>query len=1020
MFQQHISRQQQPQLRIINTFQYLESGGFPPQRQDLDYSIYCPYLLRTYDISELTSLSSTKAKIDIVSRYRNFDVEAILKEMKKGLKLRNLIKDHDLLGASQDISAGTSSTNKIAEEKYVKQLLELIEIVVGLIRPIYSSKSFTHQRYSTLNSNDLEYFLPVALFEWDIFDEIGSDVVHILIETYKHRIPSDVKSRIQETLFSLCELGPHHSPSVRTNLAKHNILAGLAVRITLKSCSDLVTFIDGVLTTKPAWLIAQLIPQTQIMSQLQSRIMETLENKLNQRPRLTQTDLSILLRVICGFASVLNIHYKLQELQLCLKVVTFATSERLVKLCLCFILICSEMLFNNGLKNNVEQALRYLIKSEHFHLFLLFAVYFNKSQTTEIREICNALLGLDVIIPPKGFAELQKIFNHNLITDEFLAKRALLLEPSTFSNLGITTDRESLSLRCFYYLLKAKVFHYNNVDIRNWIHRQILYATTPIHESMGPLLQRYAESILERDEKNPRNWSPITKIPEQNLVLLFQDEMIEIKPAHVLMLMYALYFNNGVHSLVLNNHNIQIPVDRQAYSTDSMENIPIRRILNYAETSDKGKAYREIYPELLSLVASNYPEAFDIASFLITEDRWKTRIWKRSKIQKLDYQKIVDHNIQAVIPRWLDEPEETLAVFNKLESIPPSDLSLSSRTIISSALPRILDPRTDERIVNSFTKIWDILNCVNQNELASLTINALRVGTEEGPNYREIEMEEFTQSVFLLNPIAILNLEPQVFRCPHIYRIVLQIITFYLIGSRHRFHKEYFFGNPHFKNTFTEKNFETFLDLQDCTIILMLLRGCLYNPIEDSQKMGVLDEIRTLTCNFLHQVFIENSKLQKLVIYQGFEHELVPIIVDRVESMHVCIDYLQELITNKDNKVRNFGLILASWICKKWPLSSTLYLAKNVIIPIIRDLVRNIIPTDINQTFFEIYRAAARIAKIFPPLKDEIQIILDEPSPFMVLQKDSSELRNQLSELIQRLYEELKSTRIEDNMEIDS
>ncbi|CAG8446795.1 2885_t:CDS:10 [Ambispora leptoticha] len=975
MFQQHIPRQQQPQLRIINTFQYLESGAHPPLRQDLDYSIYCPYLLRTYDISDLSSLQSTKAKIDVVSRYRNFDVDSILKEMKKGLKLRNLIKDHDLVvGTNQDINVGNSSMNKTAEEKYVKQLLELIEIVVGFIRPTYSSKSFTHQRYSTLNSNDLEYFLPVALFEWDIFDEIDADanikeidlkeivqaltlysngnnlikilvannppifmeVVNILIEAYKHRIPSDVKSRIQETLFALCELGPHHSPSVRTNLAKHNILAGLAVRITLKFCSDLVTFIDGVLITKPAWLIAQLIPQTQVMNQLQSRIMETLENKLNQRPRLTQTDLSILLRVICGFASVLNIHYKLPELQLCLKVVTIATSERLVKLCLCFILICSEMLFNHGLKNSVEQALQYLSKSEHFHLFLLFAVCFNKSQTTEIREICNALLGMEHCFTnyhltihhtnqaSKGFAELQKIFKHNLITDEFLAKRALLLEPSTFSNLGIPTDRESLSLWCFYNLLKGKVFHYNNVDIRNWIHRQILYATTPIHESMGPLLQRYAESILERDEKNPRNWSPITKIPEQNLVSLFQDEMLEIKPAHVLMLMYALYFNNGVHSFVLNNHNIQIPIDRQAYSTNSMENIPIRRILNYAETFDKGKAYREIYPELLSLVASNYPETFDIASFLTTEDRWKTRIWKRSKVQKLDYQKAVDHNIQAVMPRWLDEPEETLAVFNKLESIPPSDLALSSRTIISNVLPRILDPRTDERIVNSFTKIWDILNCVNQNELASLTINALRSGTEEG----EIEMEEFSQSVFLLNPIAILNLEPQVFRCPPIYRIVLQIITFYLIGSRHRFHKEYLFGNPHFKNTFTEKNFETFLDLQDCTIILMLLRGCLFNPIEDSQKMGVLDEIRTLTCNFLHQVFIENSKLQKLVIYQGFEHELVPIIVDRVESMH--------------------------------------------------------------------------------------------PSPFKVLQKDSSELRNQLSENIQKLYEELKSTRIEDNMEIDS
>jgi hypothetical protein len=52
-----------------------------------------------------------------------------------------------------------------------------------------------------------------------------------------------------------------------------------------------------------------------------------------------------------------------------------------------------------------------------------------------------------------------------------------------------------------------------------------------------------------------------------------------------------------------------------------MESIPVRRILIEAEKCDNGLAYRNVYPELLGLVASNYPEIFDIENLLAEEDR---------------------------------------------------------------------------------------------------------------------------------------------------------------------------------------------------------------------------------------------------------------------------------------------------------------------------------------------------------------------------------------------------------------
>ncbi|KAG9295808.1 hypothetical protein G9A89_009037 [Geosiphon pyriformis] len=1074
----------------LNTFHYIECGGNPSQRPDLDYSLFLPYLWRTYDLAELSFLSHILAFYS-PSQYRAIDVSKLINEIKKELKKKKAFSfDEDLSKESGQTLLDVGSPYMKVEQSIDEEMRSRAFIYFDLVEFVFFTRRFYEPNsgikatqtmaalasqfprlYQTIHLRELEHIFPIAVFELDLFGHLGDigggeielkdivravpflmtadnlirslvannpsifiEVVNLLVDAYARRIPLEVKIRIQEMLYTLCELGPRHAPTVRSIITKHNILAGLAVKIALKFCGDLVTFIDGALTTKPNWLNTQLLSQPQVVGMLQSRLFEILEKKLGEYPHPNQIDLSILLRIICGFAGVLNVQYKLTELQMCLSIIAYAKSERLVKLCLCFLLVCSEMLFCysqvrmpsitlDALKQIVEQALRQLIRSEHSHLFLLFAVYFNTGQMNEIRDICQATVGMEIKIPNDGLEELRKIFTRNLFSNEFLAQRALSLEPSTFSNLGVSSDPEHLSLKCFYHLLKAKVFHNSNMDIRDWMTRQICGATIPVHERMGPLLQRYAESILDRDEKNPRQFSPITKIPEKELIRLFQEEMLEVTPAHVLMLMYVLYYNNRVEQLAATG--FEISTDRQAYSAELMENIAIRRILSFAEMCGEGKAYREIYPELLILVATNYPEVFDIASFLEDEDRWKTKIWKHSKAEKLLFKQVIEQNVKAVMPHWLDKPEEALAVLIKLETIPPSDLYLSSRTIISSSLPRLLDLRSDKRILDSFVVIWEKLNHVNPHELAAMTLDALRIRAEEG------EIEEYPQPLFLLNPVAFLNIEPHIFRCPPIYRIVIQILNFYLIGSRHRFQKDYHFGSPHLKKEFSEKHLRTFLDLQDCTMLLMLLRGCESTNWEDSQSF-VLDEIRTLTCNYLHQVFIENSRLHKLVIYQGFDHKLLPIVVERVESMHVCMDYVPELVRHQDPETRNFGILIGSYICQKWPLRVTFAIAKDVMMPIMQDLITHIQPVEINETLHEIYRAAVRIAKVFPVLKKEVINILKDSqkifsrnidkSPYTNVLRDTTEMHRKiidLRELLQEFLEEVEtipSTRSIDEM----
>lgn len=109
-------------------------------------------------------------------------------------------------------------------------------------------------------------------------------------------------------------------------------------------------------------------------------------------------------------------------------------------------------------------TLRKLTKSEHSQLFMLIALYINTRQYREIEEIVSATLGTEVLLrmindstifsisfltiiltadsylidfSTNPWKQLEAIFVSDLFPDESLAQGALLLDPSTFSGLGV-------------------------------------------------------------------------------------------------------------------------------------------------------------------------------------------------------------------------------------------------------------------------------------------------------------------------------------------------------------------------------------------------------------------------------------------------------------------------------------------------------------------------------------------------------------------------------------------------------
>ena len=110
----------------------------------------------------------------------------------------------------------------------------------------------------------------------------------------------------------------------------------------------------------------------------------------------------------------------------------------------------------------------------------------------------------------------------------------------------------------------------------------------------------------------------------------------------------------------------------------------------------------------------------------------------------------------------------------------------------------------------------------------------------------------------------------------------------------------------------------------------------------------MIEEIRIEVCRFLHQLFIESPLLIKLVHFQGYSPELLPVTVDGVPSMRtyfpssppssfrtlrltfaspllsrtdICLEFVPELLAQPQVEKQIFAIQLAGYLIEKYPLT---------------------------------------------------------------------------------------------------
>lgn len=118
---------------------------------------------------------------------------------------------------------------------------------------------------------------------------------------------------------------------------------------------------------------------------------------------------------------------------------------------------------------------------------------------------------------------------------------------------------------------------------------------------------------------------------------------------------------------------------------------------------------------------------------------------------------------------------------------------------------------------------------------------------------------------------------------PPLYGALLEILNGFASASRQQLNASL---QHHEEGSPAREGITKLVLAQDCALAQLVIEVCASGNAE----------IRSISCGFLHQLWIAQPSTLHLLHHQGYPADAVPVLVEHVPSMHVCIDFLPALL----------------------------------------------------------------------------------------------------------------------------
>uniref|UniRef100_A0A0B7A8V5 Integrator complex subunit 2 n=1 Tax=Arion vulgaris TaxID=1028688 RepID=A0A0B7A8V5_9EUPU len=407
------------------------------------------------------------------------------------------------------------------------------------------------------------------------------------------------------------------------------------------------------------------------------------------------------------------------------------------------------------------------------------------------------------------------------------------------------------------------------------------------------------------------------------------------------------------------------------YSDTLMSQIPISHLVQ--EALKHHNNCQNLFPPLIRLLNTHFPHLCLVEDWL---DAHVSHMSKPSLVSKRRQIAIKPECVLEAISEAHTHPSRAIKLLEQLLSVGDISIFRECQDAVVAGLPKLLEEGIPRCLLDLIKKVWFKLHGFTPRKLRLSTVNALQPVRKSAFKTASQLMEQD----LVVDPLVVLRCDERVFRCPPILEIVLRILSAYTQACR-------VYLNSHVMDAgITEKEKDrqelkmALLAAQESAIVQILLEVCL--PLESEKKQASselynLREIRCLVFSYIHQVFIASPNLARLVHFQGYPSTLIPLVVSGVPSMHICLDFIPELLGQPQRSKQIFGIQLLSNLCTQYQLPKSMNIAK-LGVDVMFTLLSVLEKSEWVAFFRQTVPCLLPICQAFPPLCDDAAVLLSQ------------------------------------------
>uniref|UniRef100_A0A673ZP07 Integrator complex subunit 2 n=1 Tax=Salmo trutta TaxID=8032 RepID=A0A673ZP07_SALTR len=848
--------------------------------------------------------------------------------------------------------------------------------------------------------------------------------------------------RRTEALRQLCQMNPSQALNIRAMVVEECHLPGLGVALTLDykpdtaddAVSPLVSYVSGLLLGTNGkvrtWFSmfirnGQQRESSSVLWQMRRQLLLELvailpRSRSTHEPNDSVEDAesssgysglreehvvkaSALLRLYCALMGIAGLRPTDEEAEQLLQLMTSRppatpAGVRFVSLSFCKLLAFPTLVSTPEQEQLMVMWLSWMIKEEEYfesaagvaasfgEMLLLVAMYFHSNQLSAIIELVCSTLGMKIAIKPSSLSKMKTIFTQEIFTEQVVTAHAVRVAVTNNLSANITGF---LPIHCIYQLLRSRAFTKHKVSIKDWIYRQLCETSTPLHTQLLPLIDVYINSILTPASKaNPEATNqPIT---EQEILTVYQgstagvNELLNTITTQLLILYYILSYEEA---LLSNTKQLALMQRKpKSYSAILMDQIPIKYLITQAQGLQQELG--GLHSALLRLLATNYPHLCMVEDWVCEEEVTGTLPLLRRMLLTSNTCRYSQTQLHDAFQKVPSSGPRLMRMLDHLTLLSAGDL-IPYAEALTGSMGLLLGPSVPRRIPQTLNKLWMVLNTVMPRRLWVMTVNALQ------PSVKMLRQQRYIQNDLMVDPLIVLRCDQRVYRCPPLMDIVLHMLNGYLLAS-----KAYL--NSHLKETAD-------FDRQSQTISNLGLgqagqpdtpevtREELKNALLAAQGAR---RVQCLICCLLHQMFIADPNIAKLVHFQGYPQALLPLTVAGIPSIHICLDFIPELLAQPQLEKQIFAIQLLSHLCTQYALPKSLSVAR-LAVSVMATLLTVLTRAKRFSFFMPTLPCLVAFCQAFPPLYDDVATLLVQVG--QVCASDVSTKTRDIDPLITRL-----------------